>query len=223
MARFERDRLQSMLAGERRETTGALLLTNARGRVLASTGDEPMSREAAEHAVAQLRTRPPGAVREYANQRGVHVLGALARVPTPGAGSHPEGGDEEWLLVFESPFARAFAPVLALVTRIFVTDLLIIVVFIAFAYRITARMLRPIEDLSEGARMASRGDLAQAISDPGTHDEIGRLTRAFNDMMGKLRESQAELRDANHAARRARTRSCSGRTRCSPSSRSPTA
>jgi diguanylate cyclase (GGDEF)-like protein len=197
VARFKRDRIQSILASESREGIGPLLLTDGDGLVLASIGEDPLPPAAAEHAVAQLRARSSERVQEYASESGVHVLGAIARVCGPAEAQAPEIAARDWVLVVEAPFTRAFAPVLDVVTRIFVTDLVIIVVFIAFAYRITTRMLRPIEDLSEGARLASRGDLGQAISDPGTHDEIGRLTRSFNEMMGKLRESQAELRDAN--------------------------
>ena len=97
----------------------------------------------------------------------------------------------------ELPYAVAFQPLTALLTRIFLVDLGLSLAFITAAYRVSTRMLRPIEDLAEAARVASSGNLGQAISDPRTHDEIGRLTRAFNDMMGKLHESQSDLREAN--------------------------
>ena len=187
LARYDRLGLEHILEGEREGNPGTLLLADARGRVLATIGDDAPERADAEHSIAQLTEGEPETIREYASESGVHVLGAISPLP----------GTPDWRLVIEAPFATAFEPVLTVVTKIFVADLLIILLFITFAYRITTRMLRPIEDLSESARQASRGDLGQAISDPGTHDEIGLLTRAFNDMMVKLQESQEELQQAN--------------------------
>lgn len=187
VARYDAAALATLLESQREGATGDLLLTDAQGRVLAATGSDFPGRQDARHTVEQLILGEPGSIREYASEDGVHVLGATL----------PLKADDDWRLVMEATFATAFQPVLALVTKVFVTDLLIILVFIAFAYRITTRMLRPIEDLSEGARQASRGDLGLAISDPGTHDEIGLLTRSFNEMMAKLKQSQNDLQEAN--------------------------
>ncbi len=187
LARYDRPGLEHLLEAERQGNPGTLLLADERGRVLAAIGDDASERADAEHSIAQLTAGETASIQEYASEFGVHVLGAISPLP----------GTPHWVLVIEAPFATAFEPVLRVVAKIFVADLLIILLFIAFAYRITTQMLRPIEDLSEGARQASRGDLGQAISDPGTHDEIWLLTRAFNDMMAKLHQSQEELRQAN--------------------------
>jgi len=188
VARYDASVLRGLLDAQRQGTRGALLLTDAVGRVLAAAGtDDAAPRRDALHALEQLAAGEPGRIREYASEDGVHVLGASLPLHDP----------DDWHLLVESSFATAFAPVLSVVAEIFVIDLLIILVFVAFAYRITTRMLGPIEDLSEGARRASRGDLGLAISDPGTHDEIGLLTRSFNEMMARLKQSQHDLQEAN--------------------------
>jgi diguanylate cyclase (GGDEF)-like protein len=186
VARYDVPALAERLESQREDAAGTLMLTDADGRVLAAAGAEAAERTDGRHALAQL-TGDAGEIHEYASEGGVHVLGAMA----------PLAEDDAWRIVIETTFAQAFSPVLTVVTKIFIADLLIILVFIMFAYRITTRMLRPIEDLSEGARQVSRGDLALAISDPGTRDEIGLLTRAFNDMMSKLQQSQSDLQEAN--------------------------
>ncbi len=187
VARLDRLLLEELLRTERHQLDASLSLAGAAGSVLASVGDGSPKDLAA--AVERLRAEAPGTVHEYASPAGVHTLGALLPLGPEEAGN--------WALVVDAPYASAFAPMLSLLTRIFVIDLAISLVFIVAAYRISSRMLRPIEDLSEGARKASVGNFGQAISDPGTHDEIGRLTRAFNEMMGKLHESQSDLREAN--------------------------
>ena len=172
VARYDRSRIDALLEAQRRDTPGTLLLTDATGLVLAGIGDRATGRIESGYAVHQLLAGagddPAGGVHEYADRAGVHSLGAIASLPA--------GDEDEWLLVVEAPFTVVFAPLLSIVTQVLVTDLLILVVFVALAYRVTPRMLRPIEHLSKDARPASRGD---------------------RGLMGKLRNSQAELQQAN--------------------------
>jgi diguanylate cyclase (GGDEF)-like protein len=57
------------------------------------------------------------------------------------------------------------------------------------------RMLRPIHLLSQGARKVSEGDLDVYLPVRGK-DEIADLTRAFNEMAGKIREGRLSLEEA---------------------------
>jgi diguanylate cyclase (GGDEF)-like protein len=57
--------------------------------------------------------------------------------------------------------------------------------------------VRPIEALSDAARRIAQGQFDLEIPEPSTHDEIGLLTRTFNDMMRKLRGYQTEIETAN--------------------------
>jgi diguanylate cyclase (GGDEF)-like protein len=102
-----------------------------------------------------------------------------------------------WRLVLEQPFQDAFEPVFSVVTRVFVIDLCIILLFSFLAYQITAAVVRPIEALSEGARRISQGRLGIEIPEPPSQDEVGLLTRTFNDMTRKLMRTQGEIHDAN--------------------------
>ncbi len=199
VGRYDRSLLDALLQEERRGVSASLVLTDAEGHVLAAAAGLTGVPEGLDRAIGRLEAEAPGVVREYANAAGVHTLGALLPLSEHAAtldGDSPDPANP-WALVVEAPFTTAFARMIELVIRVFVIDLVLSLVFIAAAYRITARMLGPIEDLSQGARLASAGNFGQAISDPGTHDEIGRLTRAFNEMMGKLHESQSDLQEAN--------------------------
>jgi diguanylate cyclase (GGDEF)-like protein len=106
-------------------------------------------------------------------------------------------GDLPLFIVIEESFETAFRPVLDVVSRVFLSDLVIILLSSLLAYRITARTMKPIEALSEGARRISQGDLDLQIPDPGSGDEIGLLTRTFNDMIRKLRTNQLDIERAN--------------------------
>jgi diguanylate cyclase len=100
-------------------------------------------------------------------------------------------------LVLEEPFEKAFEPVFAVVTRVFVIDLCIILAFSFLAYQVTAAIVQPIERLSEGARRISQGDFEVELVETRTRDEIGLLTHAFNEMTHKLLAHRAEIEDAN--------------------------
>jgi diguanylate cyclase len=103
--------------------------------------------------------------------------------------------------VVAQPLESAFAPVFSVVTRIFAIDLGIILLFSFLAYGITAAIVRPLEALSEGARRISQGELEVEIPDTGTHDEIGLLTRTFDDMARRLRRNRDEIEQQHRQLR----------------------
>ena len=121
-------------------------------------------------------------VRDFRTAEGRRGIAAHRPLAIPG-----------WGLVVAESLEVAFAPVFSVVTRVFVIDLAIILAFSFLAYEITAKIVRPLEALSDGARGISRGELEIEIADTGTHDEIGLLTRTFNDMARRLRHNRDEL------------------------------
>lgn len=68
---------------------------------------------------------------------------------------------------------------------------IILVVGGAAAWWFASSLTRPIALLADGARRVGDGDLDLVISN-GTRDELGELTRAFNTMTRKLRDTLAE-------------------------------
>jgi serine/threonine-protein kinase len=61
----------------------------------------------------------------------------------------------------------------------------------ALSYTLSRRVTRPIERLAQAAEAARAGDYAVAVPVEGS-DEVGRLGRAFHDLLAELRE-QREL------------------------------
>lgn len=60
------------------------------------------------------------------------------------------------------------------------------------AFYIAARTIRPVEQLTAVVTQVAEGDLSARLL-PTTHDEVARLTRAFNHMADQLRDKVATL------------------------------
>jgi diguanylate cyclase (GGDEF)-like protein len=142
---------------------------------------------------------PDGAVgvRDYSDRSGEHVVGSaiqLARF--------------SWTLAVEEPYEEAFSPVVSVIGRILTINLGIVMLFGIGALQVANSVVRPIEALSEGVRRISQGDRDVVIPETGTRDEVGLLTRTFNAMTERLRESTRELeqsrREVEDANRRLR-------------------
>jgi len=186
VASFRPDGLRDILASDRLAAEARIELLDASGQVLLRSGS-PDEGTAAPVLPASL---PLGAVREYTSVGGEHVI-AMAR-PVGALG---------WTLVVEAPYERAFAPVRTVIRRLLLIDVCVVVLASLLAYAITASIVRPIEALSEGARRIASGRLDLELPETGRQDEIGFLTRTFNEMVRRLQHTQADLEAANHRLR----------------------
>jgi diguanylate cyclase (GGDEF)-like protein len=179
---LRRGTLAALLASDGLGASGRIALVGPDDRVLLAS-----SRAAGGELTARsLEGLRGGGVVEYAGPGGRHMIGTLR----PLAGSPLR-------LLLEEPFEKAFEPVFAVVTRVFVIDLCIILAFSFLAYQVTAAIVQPIEALSEGARRISQGDFEVELVETRTRDEIGLLTHAFNEMTHKLLAHRAEIEAAN--------------------------
>ncbi|HWP37943.1 MAG TPA: diguanylate cyclase [Gemmatimonadales bacterium] len=176
-----RTNLKSMsqgLAGLKPGGSGHISIVDRSGVVIAANVEADSMLPAA--AAGRLRAAGDTAV-EYRDARGVPVLGSLVEVPQVG-----------WSVVAAIPRAVAYAQVTRLrnVTLLLLAALLVLVG--ALAYGLGALMVRPLNRLTRGAAQVAGGDLAVDL--PVTASgEIGYLTRVFNDMVVRLRESRREL------------------------------
>lgn len=72
-------------------------------------------------------------------------------------------------------------------------------VFIAFASYIAGQLTQPIEELNDGIKTISDGNLDHVLK-VKSHDEIGALTQAYNVMLFRLKELQQNLVEAEREA-----------------------
>jgi methyl-accepting chemotaxis protein len=64
------------------------------------------------------------------------------------------------------------------------------------AWAVVRSMVRPLEELAEAAKAIAGGDLTRRLGHLRGHGEIGVLARGFEGMLGGLRATLAELREA---------------------------
>jgi diguanylate cyclase (GGDEF)-like protein len=178
-------RLSALLAREALPPGGVLLLLDAGGGVLGAS-------EAGVGALAPpaLALRGAEGMREIRDATGRAWVGTLRPI---------EGLPLELALL--APFDVTFAPVIGIVTRIFVIDFGLVLLASFLAFRVTAAVLRPIEVLSDGARRIAQGHFEHEVPEPATRDEIGLLARTMNDMLRRLRRQQTEIEAVNHDLR----------------------
>lgn len=160
-------------------------LVDGEGRVLAG-GDPTLDAPLVSFPPELLAHTDGPSLFEFRADDGRRVTGTSRRLRI---------GD--WSLVAAQPVERAFAPVFSVITRIFVIDLAVVLLFSFLAYEITAAIVRPLEQLSDAARQISQGELEVEIAEDRRRDEIGLLTRTFNDMARRLRRSRSEI-DQQH-------------------------
>ena len=98
----------------------------------------------------------------------------------------------DWIVISEIPSAEAFRQVARLrnMTLTIVTFLLAVVG--AFAYLLSLLIVRPLNRLTQAASRVAGGDLDIGLPVTGG-GEVGYLTRVFNHMVVRLRESRVEL------------------------------
>jgi diguanylate cyclase (GGDEF)-like protein len=123
-------------------------------------------------------------VHEYTHEDGAHVVGSAVSFPRFG-----------WIVVLEQSYDEAFAPLVAVIREILGINLGIVALFGLVAFHVARSIVRPILALSEAALRIATGESDVMIPGPPPNDEIGVLTRAFNEMSRRLQDNQRELEE----------------------------
>lgn len=169
--------VHSALAGMR------VLLTDGNGIILAATGVRGHFRLGDRLPLSGLEMLRARELTEYESRDGIRMVAVLARLQ-----------GTKWVLAVETEYTNAFASAVTISSQIFIVDVCIILLFSVLAYKITRAIIEPIEALSLGAQKISQGHTHYQIPSPAnSQDELGLLTKTFNDMMRKLRSSQLEI------------------------------
>jgi len=157
-----------------------LLVVDQAGRIGAAGGARASSRLG---DILPLTGATGSPLFEYTTADGIRKVSTIVEL-----------GDTGLYLVSETEHANAFAPAHAVTKQIFIVDVCIILLFSVLAFKITLAIMKPIEALSAGAQRIAEGQVDYQIPVPANNDdELGLLTRTFNDMMAKLRSNQLEI------------------------------
>ena len=132
-------------------------------------------------------------IEEYTDADGQHRVGSAMRFDRFG-----------WTLVVGQPYDDAFAPAVSTLREQLLLNLGIVLGFSLVAFQVARSIVRPILALSDAALRIATGETDVMVGGSPAADEIGVLTRAFNEMSSRLRlnqlaleESRLEVEDAN--------------------------
>ncbi len=99
----------------------------------------------------------------------------------------------EWRLAMSAPLAVVRRPISALRLRLLSAGLAMALLLALVVWWRVRAFVRPVEQLEAAMRdIISRGDLSRRVP-VAADDEIGRLARTFNEMLGVLRDSSDRL------------------------------
>jgi PAS domain S-box-containing protein len=120
-------------------------------------------------------------VAEYRAADGTQRLGAMTSIRgTP------------WSVWVEFNRARVLAPARTFLERMILIALLVVAVGALLVGRLTLRITRPLYALACAADEVAAGDLTRRVAATG-HNEIGRLGRAFNEMVASVTLAHRQL------------------------------
>lgn len=184
--------LNSLLQSRIGETTGGFLLISPRDQLfIASSRTEMMLKPTPPPGVNLLHDRAMAGFRGTGitvNAEGVEEVSAMVSVPSAG-----------WFLVARVPSSEAFATVAR--TKDFLVQGSLLTLFI-FSILTPLGLYLVFRHLSRAAAHADRMTLGELPLEPipvSRNDEVGHLISAFNRLLAKLNQNQAELaRMAHH-------------------------
>ncbi len=126
----------------------------------------------------------------YTSYLGRRVLGVAQYLPDP-----------RWCLVTEMDASEAFRPVLLFRNRMVVLVALLALLILWTARSFGLRLVRPILELRDASLKVARGDYT--VEAPmGSHDEVGEMARAFNQMTKILESTTRQLAEKNRVLER---------------------
>lgn len=126
-------------------------------------------------------TPPKAEIDIFKDYRGIEVLSVDIHLP-----------EMNWCLIAEIDTQEAFAPI----TQLTITLLLILVIILFITIFISSfasrTITRPLRRLHEGTEEITKGNLDFKVGTPSS-DEVGQLSRAFDEMTVNLKKSKEEL------------------------------
>ena len=120
-------------------------------------------------------------VGEYNGQDGP-TLGVATKVP-----------GLDWIVMVEQPESEAFAVAERLQTQLGIAIAISLLVMVIVGYFHGHRFIQPILALTRGSRRVAEGHLDTRVA-VTSHDELGQLGDAFNNMTARLQGLQDEVR-----------------------------
>ncbi|WP_206047189.1 diguanylate cyclase domain-containing protein, partial [Noviherbaspirillum denitrificans] len=181
------DVLQTSRIGQ----AGGFLLVSPRDQLFVAASDPSMTLKPTPPAgVNLLHDRAMAGFRGTGitvNAKGVEEISAMVSVPTTG-----------WFVVARLPTSEAFATVTRLKDFVIRNSGPAVMLFLMLAWIGIYYTFRPLSRAADHADRMTRGEIPLEPLPIVRNDEVGHLTEAFNRLLLKLSESQAELNRMAH-------------------------
>jgi class 3 adenylate cyclase len=94
---------------------------------------------------------------------------------------------KSWVLMTEIDNAKAMAPIRALELRFLLGTIVLTMLCVLIAHRVSSSIKKPLGELGQFVRKVQNGELSARVTAVGP-DEIGQLGKAMNDMVQGLEE-----------------------------------
>jgi diguanylate cyclase (GGDEF)-like protein len=173
------------------DSAGAIFLMTSDGTMLASSREvsaELTARTIDSRAMKKLEARERDGY-EYRSADGDDVIGTLTPVP-----------QVHWSVVAEMSATVAFEELRRYGHKALLVVVILLVVVAASAYWLGIVIARPLDRLTQGAAQVAGGNLMVDLPVGGA-GEIGYLTKVFNDMVSRLRDTRRDLDVTNETLR----------------------
>ncbi len=120
--------------------------------------------------------------------RGIPVLSSYAPLKLEGL---------DWVILSEIDLSEAYAPVYSFTRQILIYATLLSLLVTLIAMALAYWFVKPINQLIGNARKVAAGEL-DAIATLKSEDELGELTKSFNDMVKSLRTQTDLVKEKSH-------------------------
>jgi two-component system NtrC family sensor kinase len=149
----------------------------------------PMSEDAETHWGSLLKQNPGAAIGTALEfvENGVPMIGAYA----------PMAAGALWATI-QIPSSVVYLTARELLSNLIISALLLFAVAAIASLVFARRLSKPLEHLTEAAEKVGKGEFEVSVSSTSS-DEIGTLSRSFNQMTDELREREVKLSGANAA------------------------
>lgn len=127
-----------------------------------------------------------------AGDSGAHVVEDYRKVPVLSAYGPVDIGDERWAVLAEIDANEAFAPITDLQRSVSISTLLITLVLVVVGIAVSRSLTRPIAALTQAAQAVGAGKVIEPLTQ-NSQDELGELTRQFNQMTSNLYQQRQTI------------------------------
>jgi len=165
--------------------TGEVYLVNKDGYMITPSRfiDEVLLKQKVDLKVYQHEEDDGDTIDIHIDYRGIEVLSVHTYIP-----------EMDWYLIAQIDTEEAFAPITKLTQTLLLIFVIILFISIFISIFASRNITRPLRRLHKGTEEIMKGNLNYKVG-TSSPDEVGQLSRAFDEMTDNLKKSREELEE----------------------------